>query len=233
MPQEVDALILKGMADNRDTRPQSAAAYRQSLIAAVNRMPVPAPVNPGGTKSGGNPALWIGGAVAAVFGLIIVGVVISAALTGFESDGGYDTSYDTSYDIADDTTDYRDVDTSIPEDKSSDFTRDTTSAVSPQAAYYSGRWADGIGGYYNLKFANNGSFTGSGRIADGTSVTMRGGITGTAMQYIISVQGRDVAQGRGVQADQCHFNFQTFDAYGNVSLTGKFHVNHEPGDSCP
>jgi hypothetical protein len=97
----------------------------------------------------------------------------------------------------------------------------------------SGTWADGYGGYYNLRVAQNGSFNGSGRGADGTPVNLRGGISGNALNYILNVQGMDVAQGRGVQTDQCHFSYQTFDTYGNLNLAGTFHVNHEPGEPCP
>jgi hypothetical protein len=100
-------------------------------------------------------------------------------------------------------------------------------------AYYNGTWADGIGGHYNLQFSNNGTFSGSGRIADGTPVNMRGGISGKNLQYVLNAQGMDVASGTGIQTDQCHFNFQTFDGYGNLTLSGLFHVNHEPHEPCP
>ena len=64
-------------------------------------------------------------------------------------------------------------------------------------------------------------------------MNMRGAMNGNALQYIINVQGMDVASGSGQKTDQCHFRYQTFDVYGNLNLSGQFHVNHEPGGPCP
>ena len=100
-------------------------------------------------------------------------------------------------------------------------------------AYYSGEWADGYGGYYDISVSPTGSFTGSGTSGDGTPVKIRGGISGNNLQYTLNVRGQDLANGRGVKTDACHFNYQTFDLYGNLNLTGQFHVNHEPGAPCP
>lgn len=236
VPQEVDALILKGMSDNRDMRPQSAEQYRKELVAAVNRLPVSGGTgtNTGNGKIGGADGKtvgWIvGGVSAAAVLLLIVGIAVAIGKSGSNTgnDGDYyDRQYVDNDDVAqDDTTDPHvtpDVPKPQPKPK-------------PQvsmAAYYSGTWADGYGGHYNIRVSQNGSFSGSGYGADGTPVNIRGGINGNALQYVLNVQGVDVASGRGVETDKCHFNYQTFDAYGNLNLTGTFHVNHEPGEPCP
>ena len=221
VPQEVDALILKGMSDNRALRPQSAEQYRKELIAAVNRIPVA--VDPadhaGGKKIPDNSALpWIiGGSAGVLVLLVVIGAVMGR--------GGGDTTHDTEQQITD-------VDTSTVVDRQ-DTSGTSKRTASSLANYYSGVWADGYGGHYNIQVSPNGAFSGSGRGGDGTPVNIRGGISGNSLQYTLNVGGVDVANGRGVQTDQCHFNYQTFDLYGNLNLTGTFHVNHEPGAPCP
>ncbi len=192
IPAEVDALILKGMSDNRDMRPQSAAQYRKELVGAVNRIPV-GPVKPVAEKAGTKPMVWIAGGSAALVALLIVGLAVG-------NNSGIDP---------------------IPPQPP------------PASSYFSGTWADGFGGYYNLSVDQNGAFSGSGRGGDGTPVGMRGRISGNALEYTFSVQGVDIASGRGVQTDKCHFNYQTVDMYGNPNLSGTLHVNHEPGEPCP
>lgn len=214
VPLEVDALILKGMSDNRDSRPQSAAEYRQSLIGAVNRIPLK-PIEPNPNKSSAKPLIWVGAGSAILFSLVVVGVIVEAVSNSqpVYDDGGLDDQ----------------------DDRVGPFSPPQPPPQPPASpfAYYNGTWADGIGGHYNLQFSDNGAFSGSGRIADGTPVNMRGGISGKNLQYVLNAQGMDVASGTGIQTDQCHFNFQTFDGYGNMVLSGKFHVNHEPSEPCP
>lgn len=200
VPQEVDALILRGMSDNRNLRPQSAEQYRKELVAAVNRIPVPLPpVPPEPGEHSSSPLnskviAWIlGGSAAALLLIVVIAAAISGSGPGFGSDTDPSNPY----------------------------------------AYYSGEWADGYGGYYDINVSPNGTLTGSGNSGDGTPVSIRGGINGNNMQYTISVRGQDYANGRGTKTDACHFNYQTFDLYGNLNLTGTFHVNHEPGAPCP
>jgi len=201
IPQEVDALILKGMSDNRSLRPQSAEQYRKELVAGVNRIPVtlpPVPPDPGSgntpSPANGKQIAWIaGGSAAALFLIIAIAAAVSGSGPGPGPGPGNTNPYD----------------------------------------YYSGEWADGYGGYYDIDVSPNGSFSGSGSSGDGTPVGIRGGINGTSLQYMISVRGQDYAKGTGTKTDACHFNFQTFDLYGNPNLTGTFHVNHEPGEPCP
>jgi serine/threonine protein kinase len=214
VPQEVDALILRGMSDNRALRPQSAPQYRKELIDAVNRIPAESD-KPHGNGSGGKTMAWIGGGAAALFALVVCIGVIAAAM-----DSGRAGPVNPPYPDPDPD----------PIPKPQPQPRPQPTSLSD---YMSGTWADGYGGYYSLRVAQNGSFNGSGRGADGTPVSVRGGISGTSLTYILNVQGMDVAQGRGVQTDQCHFSYQTFDSYGNLNLAGTFHVNHEPGEPCP
>ncbi|WP_291075698.1 serine/threonine-protein kinase [Hyphomonas sp.] len=208
VPQEVDALILKGMSDNRALRPQNAEQYRKELIAAVNRVPVPLPPSSPGpagrTPSAANGSLiaWVIGGSAAT---LLVIIAIAAALFG--TDPG-------------------------PNPNPNPEPVPVPNPSNPYA-YYSGEWADGYGGYYAITVSPNGSFTGAGASGDGTPVNIRGGISGNSLQYTLNVRGQDLASGRGTKVDACHFNFQTFDLYGNLNLTGQFHVNHEPGAPCP
>ncbi|WP_340693745.1 serine/threonine-protein kinase [Hyphomonas sp.] len=216
VPMEVDELILKGMSDNRDSRPQSATAYRQALIASVNRVPVgPDPVRPGRP---GKLMGWIVGASAALIALVVSISVISSAI---QPDPYGTIPFD-------------DPDPDEPE-REREPERDPEPERKPisRSDYLTGTWADGYGGYYNLRVSQNGSLSGSGHSGDGAPVNIRGGISGNALQYVISVQSMDVASGSGLQTDQCHFNYQTFDSYGNLNLSGTFHVNHEPGEPCP
>ena len=212
VPLEVDALILKGMSDNRDSRPQSAAEYRQSLIGAVNRIPYK-PIEQNPNKSSGSPFIWVAAGSAVLLSLVVVGVVI-------DSHGNPQPPPAPPA-------------PPLPPPLPPSPPQPPPLPPASPFAYYNGTWADGIGGYYNLQFNNNGAFSGSGRAADGTPVNIRGGISGQNLQYVLNVQGMDVASGRGLQTDQCHFNYQTFDSYGNLNLSGQFHVNHEPGDPCP
>lgn len=223
VPPEVDALILKGLSDNRNSRPQSAAEYRQSLIGAVNRIPVNGGnVDSDTPKASANPLIWFATGSAVLATLVIAGVAIGNMDTG----GTYDPPRN------DDLFPYDKDGDDVLDDREERVTPTPKPPPSP-FAYYSGTWADGIGGYYDLQFNRNGAFTGSGRSLDGTPLKIRGGISGQNLQYVLNVQGNDVASGRGMQTDQCHFNFQTFDVYGNINLSGTFHVNHEPGAPCP
>jgi len=215
VPIEVDDLILKGMSDNRDSRPQSATAYRQALIASVNRVPHYAKRDkPQGGTSANKPMIWFAAGSAALVGLVVVG----SAIGNMGDEPG--TPLTPVYDPGDETI------TPLPPPPS------PPPPASPNA-YYSGTWADGYGGYYDLAVDRSGDFRGAGFSSDGTPVNIRGAMNGTALQYIINVQGMDIASGSGRKTDQCHFNYQTFDSYGNLNLSGTFHVNHEPGEPCP
>ena len=207
VPLEVDALILKGMSDNRDSRPQSAADYRKSLIAAVNR--IPSKPDPGDTRRPGKTMAWIAGSAVALIVSVMSISMIAASVNPTP------------------LTPFPDPDPEPDPEPLRPIRRPSLSD------YLSGTWADGYGGYYNLRVTQNGSFSGSGHSGDGMSVNMRGRIRGSSFNYILNVQGLDVASGNGVKTDQCHFNYQTVDVYGNPNLSGTFHVNHEPGEPCP
>lgn len=214
VPPEIDALILKGLSDNRDMRHQSSAQYRKELIGAVNRIPA-GPVKPEGNKSGQKNLVWIG--AGALTALLFAGIIAGNVGGGGGDDGN--SGPGTFISRGD-----------FPDDRSPV----TPLSVPPIASsYFSGTWADGFGGYYDLNVKQNGALSGSGRAGDGTQVDIRGRISGNSLDYFMSVNGADVAQGGGVQTDACHFNFQTVDGYGNPGPSGTFHVNHEPGEPCP
>lgn len=223
VPLEVDTLILKGLSDNRTLRPQTAMDYRQALIGAVNRIPIRGGKGNADTpKATTKPLVWIAAGSAVVATFVIAGVAIASMDTGANKDPWQENDGPG----PDDWEGQDEAGIPIPPPTP------PTPPASP-FAYYSGTWADGIGGYYDLQFNRNGAFTGSGRAADGTPLNIRGGISGRNLQYVLNVRGTDVASGRGAQTDQCHFNYQTLDGYGNVNLSGAFHVNHEPGEPCP
>lgn len=211
VPPEVDGLILKGMSDNRDMRPQTAEQFRKELVGAVNRNPV-GPDKKSGKKAVSKPGAWVAASAAALAGMLLLGLVTSNSTGGDDGTIPYG-----------------------PDDEGEAEVRrePIVPRTQPASSGYSGKWADGYGGYFDLKVNPNGGFSGSGRGADGTPINMRGSISGTSLAYTLNVQGTDVASGRGVQTDACHFSFQTFDVYGNANLAGTFHVNHEPGEACP
>lgn len=204
VPQEVDDLILKGMSTNRNLRPQSAEEYRVALISAVNRIPF-RPVPPNNNiKNNTDSGATSGAGTGALIAWIVGGS--SAALLLLIV-----------------------VISALMMN---------TGPVQPDAnnpfAYYSGEWEDGYGGYFNIDVSPNGSFEGSGETPDGTDVDIRGSMGGNALQYTLSKQGRDFANGQGVQTNQCHFNYETYNLNGSLALSGTFHVNHEAGDKkCP
>lgn len=73
IPVEVDALILKGMSDNRDMRPQTGAQFRNELIGAVNRIPV-GPVKPDTPKDRKKHLVWIGAGAATLAVILVAGM---------------------------------------------------------------------------------------------------------------------------------------------------------------
>jgi len=237
VPQEVDALILKGMSNNRDLRPQSADQYRKELVAAVNRIPTPQGFDKpaGGSGVNGRTVAMVAGG-AAVFVLALAGISILPRLV----------NGDPSRDPTDTYCDPNDPAHAIYCDDSDDKTDDDSKGGDhvlppppppppPEKKWYeylSGRWDDGLGGYYNIQVSPNGGFSGTGRTGDGYNVGIRGTINSGQMAYVINANGADVATGQAVQQDACHFAFQTY-MYGQVAATGQFHVRHQPGGPCP
>src|SRR3990167_7831199 len=73
VPLEVDAVILRGLSDNRDMRPQSAAQYRKELIDAVNRLPV-GPVKRSEEHTPTKPVVWIAAGSAGLLALVLAAV---------------------------------------------------------------------------------------------------------------------------------------------------------------
>jgi serine/threonine protein kinase len=214
VPVEVDALILKGMSDNRDMRPQTAAQYRKELVDAVNRIPVVS-VKPAEGRTGNRSLVWVGAGVAAFASVVLVGAIAG------NSNGGHGGKPDSGVYARDD----------IDDDGL------LIGPVSPQpssvSSYYSGTWADGSGGKYKLNVDQNGAFSGAGRTGDGTMVDLQGSFGGNTLNFVFAAEGEDIASAQGVQTDQCHFNFQSVNAYGQPFLAGTFHVNHKPGEPCP
>ena len=191
VPVEIDAVILRGLSDNRDLRPQSAMQFRKELIDAVNRIPVK-PEKREKEKPGKSPLIWAGAGAAGLLGLVVV-----AAAAGSGSDGP------------------------LPPEPP------------PYESPYAGTWADGFGGYFDISIGADGSVSGSGNANDGTPISFRGSQNGNTFNFVMSSQGADIASGQGVTTDACHINFQSYDVYGQPTLSGTFHVDHEPGEPCP
>jgi len=231
VPQEIDRLILRGLSNDRTLRPQSAQQYRTELVAAVNRIPVapppppPPPAPPPPPPPGNGPPLYwiVGGSAAAVVGL----VVIIAAIDQLGRKGEI---------YCDPNDPEMAVYCTLPPIDGPENDPDGNIIPSPPPPpppppppawneYLSGRWDDGLGGYYNIRVNPNGNFSGNGRIADGTNVGIRGNIANGNMSYTLNAAGMDVAAGTARQTDQCHFAFQTY-SYGQLVGTGIFHVNH-------
>ncbi len=223
VPQEVDKLILRGMSDNRDLRPQSAPQYRQELVAAVNRIPLPGPDGPKNPSGGtGKVIAWIAGGGTAL--VLLIAAVAAVAGGGSTPDIPREPDYPRQ--------DEEDPPVYVPDPepapKPAPVRREPTFAE-----YYSGTWQDGYGGSYGVRMSGNGNFTGSGQTLDGYSINWRGNLSNGVLAYTLSLNGQDFATGGGTLVDKCHINFTTYDGYGNVNLTGQFHVNHTPGQSCP
>ncbi|MCA8902199.1 MAG: protein kinase [Hyphomonas sp.] len=256
VPQEVDRLILKGMSADRTMRPQSAQQYREELVAAVNRVPVPPPppppgppVDPGGKgghtrggMSGGSIALIASACVGVLFMLMLLPLLFPPSGDGTDGPNGPDDP-DLPYCdeiVADGNTmcigyDDNGNEVFLVPQKEVPYVPPEPPPVDPTPTwneYLSGRWEDGLGGTYNISVQPSGSFTGNGRLRDGQGVGIRGTIGGGAMQYYISQNGLDVAEGQARQTDACHFAFQTY-SYGVPVASGLFHANHKEGQPCP
>ena len=100
-------------------------------------------------------------------------------------------------------------------------------------AYYNGTWADPFGGSYRIRVSNNGELRGSGRLGDGSNVTIAGEMDRQNLIFSLGVNGQVYAEGTGVRTDQCHFNFRMENYAVGQSVSGVFHVNHQPGEDCP
>ncbi|WP_291197574.1 serine/threonine-protein kinase [Hyphomonas sp.] len=220
VPVEVDALILRGLSDNRDMRPQSAMQFRKELIDAVNRIPV-GPVRPEKVKTGTKPLVWIAAGSAGVLGIILAG---AAASNNSGGTGGFETNRTQGPGF------YQDADVTYEEEDQTDFEMPEPPA-SP--VNYEGTWTDGFGGYFDMNVNRNGAISGAGTGGDGTPINIRGSLSGGYLNFVMNSRGSDIANGRGVITDACHISFQSFDIYGKPSLSGTFHVEHEPGEPCP
>ena len=109
----------------------------------------------------------------------------------------------------------------------------STSTSASTFAYFNGTWADSFGGAYRINVSRNGDFQGSGRLGDGTDVTIAGKIGNQELSYSLGFNGQVFAEGTGTQTDQCHFNFTTANYATGEYISGVFHVNHRPGAPCP
>ena len=105
--------------------------------------------------------------------------------------------------------------------------------VGQSYAYYNGTWADPYGGSYRIRVSNSGELRGSGRVGDGSSVTIAGEMDGRNLVFSLGVNGQVYAEGTGARTDKCHFNFRMENYAVGQSVSGVFHVNHQPGEDCP
>ena len=86
-----------------------------------------------------------------------------------------------------------------------------------------------------MQVNRNGQISGPGRSTDGFTLQIAGSFSGVNGTYTIQAPELGMAfQGRMVWDRNCHINFQTFDAFGQMLLEqGQMHVNHAPGGPCP
>ena len=207
VPAGIDALIETGLSANRDNRPQSVEQYRDWLVRAMNNQPVPGPVVKTAEKVPGKPATPGNMSPLKIGGLIAGGaaaLVLIIALGSMNWDGSGQT---TTGGI-------------------------TTTSASAQISAWSGRWADGFGGYYDLRVANSGRVSGSGALSDGTRVSVRGTMYPGVMEYTLLSDGKTFAEGVAQQTDECHFTF-VLTSFNGQNATGTFHIGHNPGAPCP
>ena len=207
VPAGIDALIETGLSANRDNRPQSVEQYRDWLVRAMNNQPVPGPVVKTGKTSPEKPGSAGDMRPLKIAGLLVGGVSVLAFLIALGSMSGNGSGQTTTGGI-------------------------TTTSASAQISAWSGRWADGFGGYYDLRVANSGRVSGSGALSDGTRVSVRGTMYPGVMEYTLLSDGKTFAEGVAQQSDQCHFTF-VLTSFNGQNASGTFHVGHNPGAPCP
>lgn len=94
-----------------------------------------------------------------------------------------------------------------------------------------GRWNTEPTGWIDMTVDANGNFSGSGRDQAGAPVRITGSIPGESYQI-----GNNSGSLSGVitMFNACHFDFTTFNRDGSRYAWGRFHIDHEPGDTeCP
>jgi serine/threonine protein kinase len=227
VPRGIDMLIEKGLSANRDMRPQSAAAYKQALIAGMNHQ-MPLPKQDTG-KNWKTPVLLAGGTLAVILGAVVIN---DAGSSPHQSGELQRDQNDSTFEFSPPNPERVDVSPTEP------VTRDVqigpgTETPQPRFAYYNGRWADPFGGAYDITINDNGNLSGNGYLGDGTSVSIAGQLSGNYLSYSLGMFGEAFAEGTATKTDQCHFNFTTANYLTGGYSNGVFHVNHQPGQPCP
>lgn len=236
VPTAVDQLIEKGLSNRPASRPQSAAAYRESLASAsgahlgqrvLDEVRKRWTWNAWGGLSKKQRKLWIGVAIA---------VVVLAALEPVIQELGAEGS---SSSMHDDPGGYRGPGTNVghldfhdDEDPEEPEKPRTNRPVKP--ADLTGRWYDGYGGVLDVTVDPRGFVMGGGTTPDGFAYTIEGQLRGKRLNYTLGMGGYITARGSGRWDGKSHLTYDTRNLDGTPNLSGVFHVNHAtPRADCP
>ncbi|MEM6651942.1 MAG: serine/threonine-protein kinase [Pseudomonadota bacterium] len=241
VPIGIDNLIEEGLSNRPANRPQTAKAYLEALELAfagagrnvdfnvMSGLPDGLPI--------GKILKWSGIGLGALFALGVIGMMLPEEDTSYdpceglygdnlmlcveEAWGGPDPDPEPVIELKPEITPSPPPPPPPPRD--------------PTYVDLSGSWNDGLGTTYSMQVNRNGQFSGTGRSTDGFSLRIAGSFSGVNGTYTVQVPELGMTfQGRLIWDRNCHINFQTFDAFGQMLLEqGQMHVNHAPGGPCP
>lgn len=258
IPPGIDSLIEKGLSNRPANRPQSALAYRKSLVAAVNLEPFkkkkPIQKDTGNSSQLSTVLKWVGGGTVAI-------LVLGGIATLLDPEPPTDPCADLMYD---ETAYYNCVNGNFlptpepnptPEPVPKPIPKpDPTPVPRPDPVpdpldlererlrkmyrYLNGQWIDGEdNSVVSMKVDSNGNLSGSGYDSfSGAQMTLSGKFSGRNGSYTVYAPSLGLSvKGTLIFDGGCHVDYTLLDPNsGTVIDAGKLHVNHPPGvTQCP
>lgn len=238
VPPALDTLIERGLSNNPRGRPQTAVEYLEKLEEALAKPGAPKPQPISGVLPPAPPPtpkplleiagvkltpIMVGGIVAAIAAVALVGVIASNGAKGNGDSGGGDNSF-TPPNVT-------------PEPDSTPLPPAPPPPPPPPAPpsgyeLLSGYWTDDYGNYFDVVVSRNGSVSGRARQGPVAGYELAGQFSGDRLDFQIGNQYGPVSGSYGQRTDECHVQYQSVDAYGQP-VGVMWHMNHLPGQPCP
>jgi serine/threonine protein kinase len=246
IPLRIDALIKKGLSNRPANRFQSAASYREELVAAVNLGPVNhkkehKTKNKTQTTNVNVVLKWLGIGTLVILGLAVIGAFIPDDLddpcqylsgTSEYRDCAYQTTIiereedGTNIDNVEHTQDklreqerQRKLEKERLRKLEAERLRKLEEERRRNARYagLNGQWNDGVGVIYSVQIDKSGAFSGSGISIEGYAVQLVGSMSGNTGTYTVTAPAMGMSFNGTLSWDRgCHINFATYGPYGQV-----------------
>ena len=209
VPYGIDQLIEDGLSNRPASRPQSAVEYRKRLIEAVNGRVTPPPVPPQPPQPPSNVLKWIGGGVAGLFVLGLIGSMMPSEVV-VQPDGNNPEPIG-------------------PVDPHRVDPPPEPIRPVPQPNPYadiSGRWHFCDGSSRNVQVNRDGGFS-----YNWTDSSIQGVFQGGGGRFEQTVSaGGYPFLGQMQRVDQGHIDYATYSPDGTLLVdAGRIHINHQPG----